>query len=150
MQAPFNISLTAPASQAVLSNTRLVSRMPVSAGLTRHTFEQTPPMSTYLVAFVVGNLTNVSTLVPGRTPFDEPRTVSIWATPHRWDALSRNKLANKHSNGTLCTHTCAPARQACNLQSCTDLQHSVCCVFCVCLPMLGGGKAMTQPLAVQR
>ena len=86
MQAPFSISLTAPASQAVLSNARLASRVPVSEGLALHTFEQTPPMSTYLVAFVIGNLTNVSALVPGMTSFDEPRTVSIWAAPHRWAA----------------------------------------------------------------
>ena len=94
MQAPFSISLTAPASQAVLSNARLASRVPVSGGLALHNFEQTPPMSTYLVAFVIGNLTNVSALVPGRTSFDEARTVSIWATPHRWVATYRNKLAS--------------------------------------------------------
>ena len=94
MQAPFSISLTAPASQAVLSNAQLASRMPVSEGLAQHTFEQTPPMSTYLVAFVIGDLTNVSALVPGRKSFDEPLTVSIWATPHRWAATHRNKLTS--------------------------------------------------------
>lgn len=83
MQAPFDFSLTAPASQTALFNTRLLSRSPVADGLALYKFEQTPPMSPYLVAFVVGGLTNVSALVPGNTPFDEPRTVSIWGTPHR-------------------------------------------------------------------
>ncbi len=75
--------MTAPASQTVLFNTQLTSRTPLTDGLALFKFEPTPPMSTYLVAFVVGHLTNVSALVPGNTPFDKSRTVSIWGHPHR-------------------------------------------------------------------
>ena len=81
--------MTAPASQTVLFNTQLMSRMPLTDGLALYKFKPTPPISTYLVAFVVGSLTNVSGLVPGNTPFDKPRTVSIWGHPHRCeDVLS--------------------------------------------------------------
>lgn len=87
LQAPFTFSMTAPASQTVLFNTRLMSRTPLTDGLALFNFEPTPPISTYLVAFVVGSLTNVSALVPGNTPFDKPRTVSIWGHPHRCEDL---------------------------------------------------------------
>ena len=82
-QAPFNFSMTAPAGQTVLFNTRMISKTSLLDGMALYAFEQTPPMSTYLAAFVVGSLTNVSAIVPGNTPFDEARVVSIWGTPHR-------------------------------------------------------------------
>ena len=155
MQAPFSISLTAPASQAVLSNARLASRVPVSEGLALHTFEQTPPMSTYLVAFVIGNLTNVSALVPGRTPFDEARTVSIWATPHRWAAKYWKKLAKWYSSGEvtsqksarLCASATAPYQQFSILHQSAPL-----CLNCLlwASAQAQGGKAMTEPCAAQR
>ncbi len=75
--------MTVPASQSLLFNTHMLSRTPLSDGMAAYKFAETPPMSTYLVAFVVGSLTNVSALIPGNSPFDEPRTVSIWGTPHR-------------------------------------------------------------------
>lgn len=69
--------------QTVLFNTQMHSKTPLPDGMALYAFEQTPPVSTYLAAFVVGSLTNVSAIVPGTTPFEEARTVSIWGTPHR-------------------------------------------------------------------
>lgn len=84
MQARYNFSLMAPEHLTTLFNTRQLAASSATAGsLSRRSFELTPPMSSYLVAFVVGNLTNASALVPGATPMDERRTVSVWGTPDR-------------------------------------------------------------------
>lgn len=57
-KATFELSLTTPANEAVLSNTPIRAQEPVdgSSELVRTTFEQTPHMSTYLLAFVYGEL----------------------------------------------------------------------------------------------
>ncbi|BDA42905.1 Aminopeptidase N [Coccomyxa sp. Obi] len=92
LKARYNFSLTAPAHLTALFNTPQVnpaSEAPAGAapdlagGLVRRSFQPTPPMSSYLVAFVVGNLTNASALVPGINPMDDRRTVSVWGTPDR-------------------------------------------------------------------
>ena len=40
-------------------------------------------MSTYLVAFIVGNLTAVSTTVPSSFGLPSVRPVQVWGTPER-------------------------------------------------------------------
>ena len=52
-------------------------------GLTTTHFATSPPMSTYLVALIMGNLTNVSTTVPHPDPTQPDRKVSIYGTPDR-------------------------------------------------------------------
>ena len=49
---------------------------PEEAGVKWH-FLPTPPMSTYLLAFVVGDLASVTRTLPGG------RNVSVWGTPDR-------------------------------------------------------------------
>ncbi len=95
--------MAAPAGQTVLFNTRMHSKTPLEDGMALYAFEQTPPMSTYLAAFVVGSLTNVSAIVPGNTPFEEARTVSIWGTPHRCGTVAgAYSLFCKHPMLTFC------------------------------------------------
>ena len=55
MKATFDISLTVDARDTVISNTNQISDTPAGAGKHTLTFAQTPKMSTYLVAFQVGD-----------------------------------------------------------------------------------------------
>ncbi len=55
-KAVFNLSLVAPKNEVTLSNTDIKSSKPMADGLVRHTFEPTPKMSSYLLAFVIGNI----------------------------------------------------------------------------------------------
>lgn len=52
-------------------------------GMTRHRFQATPPMSSYLVAFVVGNLTQTSTAITSGLDPVFRYDVSVWGTPDR-------------------------------------------------------------------
>ena len=88
MKATFDLQLGVPAGLTALANTaeddarrRTVTVAdPSSPGgksqVTLHTFERTPKMSTYLVAFVVGDLVSVSQTVGSHT-------VGIWGVPGR-------------------------------------------------------------------
>ena len=65
-QAVYNVSITADSAQTVLFNTAARSVTHGAGGgtftamsRTRHAFELTPPMSTYLVAMIVGPLEQV-------------------------------------------------------------------------------------------
>jgi len=61
-KATFALSLTTPANEAVLANTPIAKQVPVpsknakSVELVKTTFETTPHMSTYLLAFIYGEL----------------------------------------------------------------------------------------------
>ena len=48
-----------------------------------HSFLATPPMSSYLVAFVVGNLTSIQRHVPGGLDPAVSHLVRVWGTPDR-------------------------------------------------------------------
>src|SRR5690348_2136064 len=48
-KTPFDITVIAPAADKVVGNTRVVSTVPVSAGMTKWVFETTKPLPTYLV-----------------------------------------------------------------------------------------------------
>ncbi len=54
-KATFDVSLTVDASDQVISNTNMLSDTPAGAGKHRVVFAPTPRMSTYLVAFLVGD-----------------------------------------------------------------------------------------------
>ena len=56
MKATFAISLVAPEGLLAISNGAELSRAPLGDGTDRVVFEETIPLSTYLVAFVVGPL----------------------------------------------------------------------------------------------
>jgi len=51
---PFTLSITSPSDNVVVSNTPLMSETDAGDGMTKHTFAQTRPLPTYLVAFAVG------------------------------------------------------------------------------------------------
>ena len=55
LKATFDISLTVGKSDTVIANTNVVSDTPVAGGKHTVAFAPTPKMSTYLVAFLVGN-----------------------------------------------------------------------------------------------
>lgn len=75
-KATFKLSLTAPKSQQVLSNTPIETQVPEedSAELTRTTFETTPKMSSYLLAFVIGEIHSK------RSHTARGTEVAIWGT----------------------------------------------------------------------
>ena len=55
LKGRFRLSLTVPAGLEVVSNTAPVGIEPLDAKRTRHTFAESPPLSTYLFSFAVGN-----------------------------------------------------------------------------------------------
>jgi aminopeptidase N/puromycin-sensitive aminopeptidase len=55
LKATFDIALTVDAADTVISNTNVVSDVAAGAGKHTLTFARTPKMSTYLVAFLVGD-----------------------------------------------------------------------------------------------
>jgi puromycin-sensitive aminopeptidase len=75
-KARFQISVTTPARNQVLSNAPAARRQRQGAKLTVH-FAPTPPLSTYLVALVVGELESSPVRYCGETP------IRIWAAPGR-------------------------------------------------------------------
>ena len=88
MQAVWNFSMTAPASQTVLFNMPHRYSESAGGGNARNVFQLTPPMSSYLVAVIVGNLPKVSRDVAYPNGQGNPRPVSIWGTPDRRALLS--------------------------------------------------------------
>ena len=59
-KATYDISLTVDAGDTVISNTNMIADNPAGAGLHTVKFATTPKMSTYLVAFLVGDFKCVS------------------------------------------------------------------------------------------
>ncbi|GIL50607.1 hypothetical protein Vafri_6744 [Volvox africanus] len=56
LKATFRLTLETPSGLEVISNTEVVSQRYLPSGLTETVFKQTPIMSTYILAFVVGDL----------------------------------------------------------------------------------------------
>ena len=80
LQATWAFSMIVPAGQQVLFNTKQSAQSTLPNGLVQHTFVPTPPMSSYLVAFIVGGLANVTQTVPC---MNGDVVVSVWGTPQR-------------------------------------------------------------------
>ena len=59
VKATFECALVVPARLSAVSNTSIVSETPEGDGLKRVQFGETPPMSTYLLAFIVGELESI-------------------------------------------------------------------------------------------
>jgi len=80
-KAVFDIAITADKSYVVLSNTDETSSQPVKASRVKHTFAATPVMSTYLVAYIIGDLEAVSARSAGGV------LVSAYGTPGKTQQL---------------------------------------------------------------
>ena len=64
-KAKFQVTMTAPSDRLVLSNTHEVSSVDNGDGTKTTKFDTTPIMSTYLLAFIVGNYDQISEDVDG-------------------------------------------------------------------------------------
>jgi puromycin-sensitive aminopeptidase len=81
-KAVFGISLVVPGALAAISNAAVVSESPAGAGKKVVTFADTIRMSTYLVAFVVGELAATDPVLVGKTP------LRVWCVPAKTSLAS--------------------------------------------------------------
>jgi len=81
-KAEFELSLTVPDQSTALSNTNAVSEQPAGEGRKQVQFAVTPQMSTYLVAWVVGEFEYSETETP------EGVMVRVYATPGKSGQLA--------------------------------------------------------------
>jgi puromycin-sensitive aminopeptidase len=75
LKAVFAATLVIPESLVAVSNTRVVSETPTGSGKKAVVFADTIRMSTYLVAFVVGELEATDPVMVGETP------LRVWSVP---------------------------------------------------------------------
>ncbi|MCH8207276.1 MAG: M1 family metallopeptidase, partial [Chloroflexi bacterium] len=73
-KATFDVTLVVPVELEAVSNMPVASETEVRSGVKSVRFEETPVMSTYLLAFIVGDLTSVEQEADGGT------LVRVWAT----------------------------------------------------------------------
>ena len=74
MKASFVVTLVVPAELEAVSNTMPAEESAMDGGLRRVRFEETPVMSTYLLAFIVGDIKCVERRA------DDGTLVRVWAT----------------------------------------------------------------------
>ncbi len=74
-KAEFTVSLVVPEHLTALSNMPVVSEEPMGSGFKRVTYDTTPIMSTYLLAFVVADLESIESTDRNGVP------VRVWTTP---------------------------------------------------------------------
>jgi puromycin-sensitive aminopeptidase len=74
-KAVFGVTLVVPDGLAAVSNTAVASEAPVGSGKKAVTFADTIRMSTYLLAFVVGELEATEPVMVGKTP------LRVWCVP---------------------------------------------------------------------
>ena len=74
-KAVFGVTLVVPEGLAAVSNTAIAGEAPVGPGRRAVTFADTIRMSTYLVAFVVGELEATDAVMVGKTP------LRVWCVP---------------------------------------------------------------------
>ncbi len=76
-KAVFGVTLVVPDGYAAISNTTPVREQPAGPGKRAVTFADTIRMSTYLVAFIVGELAATEPVLVGRTP------LRVWCVPDK-------------------------------------------------------------------
>ena len=74
-KAVFSVTLVVPAGLAAISNTAVVSEEPAEGGRRVVRFADSIKMSTYLVAFIVGELEATASVMVGSTP------LRVWCVP---------------------------------------------------------------------
>jgi puromycin-sensitive aminopeptidase len=75
LKAVFGVTLVVPEALAAISNTRVISETPTGSGKRTVVFADSIRMSTYLVAFVVGELEATAPVMVGPTP------LRVWCVP---------------------------------------------------------------------
>ena len=75
VKSAFEVALVIPSHLTAVSNTPVASETPIEPEMKRVQFRETPVMSTYLLAFVVGELESIEATSEGGT------LVRVWATP---------------------------------------------------------------------
>lgn len=83
-KARWTVAVTAPAGETLIANAPIRSRSRVRDGLRTTRFEQTPPLSAYLVALAVG-------------PFEATRAVRVGDTPIRVWTLPEGRGLERHA-----------------------------------------------------
>jgi puromycin-sensitive aminopeptidase len=73
-KAKFEATLVVPENMVAISNTPIITSAPAGPGLKSVTFAETPVMSTYLLAFVIGDLTHIEKEAASGT------RVGVWTT----------------------------------------------------------------------
>ena len=81
-KATFEVTLVFSDEYQAVSNTPVVEEAAPGPGLKSVRFAETPIMSTYLLVFIVGNLTSIKERADGGT------TVGVWTTPGKEDQAS--------------------------------------------------------------
>ena len=81
-KATFEVTLVFSDEYQAVSNTPVVEEAVPGPGLKSARFAETPIMSTYLLVFIVGNLTSIEERAAGGT------TVGVWTTPGKEDQAS--------------------------------------------------------------
>ncbi|MFK7894831.1 MAG: M1 family aminopeptidase [Myxococcota bacterium] len=88
-KARYTIEITAPSDQTVISNAPVESSHKVGDGLTRTCFAETPLLSAYLIAFVVGPFEASKVIRSGtkysKKPEGTPTEIRIYTLPDRKD-----------------------------------------------------------------
>ena len=74
VKATFQVTLVIPSNLVAISNTLVESETPQNGGTKAVRFAETPKMSTYLLAFIVGDFASVEQRAPNGT------LVRVWAT----------------------------------------------------------------------
>ncbi len=74
LKATFQLTLVIPSDMTAISNTPIADESDAPGGLNRVRFDETPVMSTYLLAFVVGDLKSVEQRASDGT------LIRVWAT----------------------------------------------------------------------
>ena len=74
VKATFKVTLVVPTDMTAISNTQVESENPLGGGTKAVEFAETPRMSTYLLAFIVGDFASVEATAPNGT------LVRVWAT----------------------------------------------------------------------
>ena len=77
-KATFQVTLAIPAGLKAISNTPVEEESQPRPGVAELRFAETPVMSTYLLAFVVGDLTAIQAQYQGA---GGPTQVAVWTTP---------------------------------------------------------------------
>ena len=75
IKAKFKVTLLIPSDLAAVSNMDIVAETEVESGIKKLEFAETPIMSTYLLAFIVGELRSVEKKA------DNGTIVRVWTTP---------------------------------------------------------------------